>query len=188
MTGDLFWCKAITLPAWRQADVSARAMETPATPATPMHSRSNGGHSLVLWASLIFIPGNLYVSPSWAFVVAPAVLFRWLGRQGEENERGLSCSLKHSECEYMFLLSVLPLENRMDGGFVSLQAGKCHSLLHQNFVLEQNRLGLIYCTVSFLSVVCDLFFFYWIGGLLYWCCFFGLSSEIWIPSMSCCVS
>lgn len=48
----------------------------------------------------------------------------------------------------------------MDGGFVSLQAGKCHSLLHQNFVPEQNRLGLIYCTVSFLSVVCDLFFFF----------------------------
>lgn len=76
MTGDLFWFKAITLPARRHADVSARAMETAATPATPMHSRSNGGHSLVLRASLIFIPGNLYVSPPWAFVVAPAVLFR----------------------------------------------------------------------------------------------------------------
>lgn len=55
----------------------------------------------------------------------------------------------------MFLLPlVVPLENRMDCGFVSLQTGKCHGFLHQDLVQEQNRLGVIYCTVSLLSASC----------------------------------
>lgn len=55
----------------------------------------------------------------------------------------------------MFLLPlVVPLENRMDCGFVSLQTGKCHGFLHQDLVQEQNRLGVIYGTVSLLSASC----------------------------------
>lgn len=37
------------------------------TPATHMHSSTNGGYSFLLRTSLILIPGNLNVSPSWAF-------------------------------------------------------------------------------------------------------------------------
>lgn len=42
----------------------------------------------------------------------------------------------------------------MDCGFVSLLTRKCHGFLHQDLVQEQNRLGVIYCTVSLLSSSC----------------------------------